>query len=68
MKHIRNRYLKILNQDKSIITISISNILNKYINEVQKKWLSQNPRSRQINHHNQHINVSNEYNVRACVQ
>ena len=46
MKHRRNSYLGILNQDKLIITIKISNISNKYINRAQKESLYQNPQSR----------------------
>ena len=30
-------------------------ILNEYDNEAQRKYLSQNPLSRRINHHNQHV-------------
>ena len=45
-KYRRNSYLGILNQDKSIITIKMSNISNKYINEAQKESLYQNPQSR----------------------
>ena len=47
--NIPNKYsneVGILNQDKSIITIKMSNILNKYINEAQKESLYQNPQSR----------------------
>ena len=46
MKYGRNSYLGILNQNKSIITINMSNISNKYINEAQKESLYQNPQSR----------------------
>ena len=46
MKHKENSYLGILNQDKSIIIINISNVSNKYINEVQKESSYQNPQSR----------------------
>ena len=31
------------------------NISNEYGNEAQRKYLSQNPLSRGINHHNQHV-------------
>ena len=31
------------------------NISNEYGNEAQRKYLSQNPLSRRINHHNQHV-------------
>ena len=46
MKHRRNRYLRILNQDKSIIINSMSNISNKYIDGVRKESLYQNSQSR----------------------
>ena len=46
MRHRENSYIGILNQDKSIIINSMSNISNKYINGAQKESLYQNPQSR----------------------
>ena len=46
MKYKENSYLGILNQNKSIIINSMSNISNKYINGARKESLHQNSQSR----------------------
>ena len=43
MKHKKDRYIRILDQDNSIIINSVSNISNKYIKGAQKESLYQNP-------------------------
>ena len=66
-KHGKNSYLKILNQDKSINTIKMSNILNKYINEAQKESLLESSIN-MINQYNQHANVPSENSGTLNVQ
>ena len=41
MKHRRKHGIEILNQDKSVNIINMSNISNKYINEALRKSLYQ---------------------------
>ena len=38
------------------------NVSNEYDNEAQRKYLSQNPLSRRINHHNQHVKCLKQIN------
>ena len=46
MRHRENSYIGILDQDKSIVINSMSNISNRYINGAQKESLYQNSQSR----------------------